>query len=166
VLASDWQLRRSLRTPSPTRTSTAYLGIAGRRPLEAPPLSIVTTPEPELDHSLIDISPFELLAFFDQHLTPQAQKLLEPYLGRRLRVTATVVDSHVYEDGRIYVYSTIPSPSEPKWIGINVHFYFGQNWGNRLLVLKRRKPITAIGEIWKIESKTIFLKHCELVSDG
>jgi hypothetical protein len=139
---------------------------SGRRPLEAPPQSIATTPETELDHSLIDISPFELLAFFDQHLSPQALKLLEPYRGKRLRLTATLFDVHVYEDGRLYVYGTIPSPSDPKWIGVHVNFYLDKNWENRLLVLKRDKPITAIGEIWKVDSKTIFLNHCELVGDA
>jgi hypothetical protein len=88
---------------------------------------------------------------------------LEPHLGRRLRLTATVVDSHVYEDGRIHVYSMIPGPSDLKWI--NVNFYFEKKWGNRLLVLKRDKPITAIGEIYEVKSKTIFLTHCELVGD-
>jgi hypothetical protein len=127
--------------------------------------AVVTALEPEPDHSLIDVSPFELSGFFDQHLTAQAMKLLEPYLGKRLRLTTTLVDVYVYEDGHIYVYGTIPSPKDPTWIGMHVNFYFDKKWGSRLIVLKRGNPITAIGEIMEAKSKTIFLRHCELVDD-
>jgi hypothetical protein len=119
--------------------------------------------KPERDHSLIDVSPFELSAFFDQHLTPQAEKLLEPYLGRRLRLVATVVDVDVNRGGgRVYVYATIPDPSDPKWTGVHVHLYFDQNWKSRLLILKRGNPITAVGYIERAASRMITLDNCGL----
>ncbi len=155
----------------PTRRVTLPAGVDLGPPRGAPERpatvssvpALITAPEPEPDHSLIDVSPFELSAFFDQHLTPQAEKLLEPYLGKRLRLAATVVDIDVNRGGgRVYVYATIPDPGDPHWTGMHVHLYFDQNWKSRLLILKRGNPITAVGYIERAASRTITLENCGL----
>ncbi len=152
---------------SSTGLSSAKRGKEQLPAAVAPSVPIVA--EPERDRSLIDVSPFEIVRLFDEHLTPQAQTLLEPYIGKRLRLTIKVSDARIYGSGPEMFYSvhgTIPSPTDPNWVGVHVHLYFDANWKDRVLMLKRDKSITAIGEISEAGSRSITLQHCELVDQN
>jgi hypothetical protein len=111
----------------------------------------------------IDASPFELAAFFDEHLTPHAEKLLEPYIGQRMRVTAKVMDVSIYTQS-VSVRALLEKP-ENEWRYMSVLFRFDLRWKDRMLLLKKDKMITAVGNIEQVESRVIILAQCELIED-
>jgi hypothetical protein len=105
------------------------------------------------DKPIVNVSPEDLLKFFDDHVSIQAERLMEPYLGQWMKI-ANVEIRNVIEmaGGRLGV------STQGK-----AFLFFDAKWKPRLAVLKRRSIITAIGQIKEISMGDVHLENCELL---
>lgn len=107
----------------------------------------------------VDVTPQELTKPFDTYVAAQAERLLQPYIGKWFRVTGPISNVHQHEN---FWQVFTPFYTAPNRLPQHISLNFSVEWSGRLSVLARDATITAIGEIERIDSSTIFLRNCEL----
>lgn len=162
----DLAIRRGVRHETqPAVMSSANTSRANRPPVAVGPSLPMVIP-PDTDHQLVEVSPFELLGFFEDHLSPQARKLAEVYLGQRIPIYAKVHDVHVFRD-RANVYGSIENLADTQSARrqYTVVLQFDLSLRDKLLILKRDQFISVVGEISNVEARVLTLSNCELRSN-
>jgi hypothetical protein len=112
-------------------------------------------------------TPQELQELRHGHVTVQADKLLEPYLGKWMRVAGTVSDVHEYKSSEKWTVNVWTRLAETR-LGVpmktdELSLEFAATWSERLVLLKRDEHINVIGRIKSIELLSINLEQCELL---
>lgn len=101
----------------------------------------------------VDVTPEYLASFYDQHMTIQANKLAEDYIGKWIKVAGRLGD--VYPNQVVFAYKTF---------GVVVFMYFDMNkWKDRLSILKRGSRIEVNGQIQRVNAFEVHLENCELI---
>jgi putative nucleic acid binding protein len=96
---------------------------------------------------------------FKQNLDAQAQKLVEPYIGKWLRIAGLVNNAaHHPKMWQVFLHFEI----DGSLFGIQVVLYFADTWNEHLSMVTRDTNITVIGRIVKVHSGGIELQACEL----
>jgi hypothetical protein len=102
-----------------------------------------------------NVTPLYISELYRQHTSAQADRLVHPYVGQWMRVSAKVKD--VWEMDRII---SIPAKMEDD---ATVVMDFDKKWSDRLLGLRRDTTIIAYGQFSRVMSTgTVSLNNCEL----
>lgn len=109
-----------------------------------------------------EITPAFLVGLYEGHMSVQAEKLVEVYLNKWMRVSGTVIDVKKGWPTRDCM------KVHMRWHGDNSHTVavfldFGKEWTDRVLILKSEQRVTVLGKVHTI-SNYIALKDCELES--
>ena len=106
-----------------------------------------------------DVTPDYLVGLFEQHTTVQAGKLLEPYIGRWMRVErARVNDVEAIGSGLdADLIVSFSNPVFPTRICV-----FKSDWKERLEGLRKGTYITVVGRLHQVSSGSVALQDCEL----
>jgi hypothetical protein len=118
--------------------------------------------QPLSERIFADKSPQELISFFRNFIDVQAQKLIEPFIGKWLRISGSVHNATQYKGGghwQVFIYLQ----DEPRIVGIQITLLFADMWTERLSLITRDTNITAIGRISKVGANGLELQACELV---
>lgn len=102
---------------------------------------------------LVDVTPRYLTSLFDEHTQIQADKLLEAYLDKWMRVTGPIHD--VTSSGSIYFKNEGDGP----WVFMR---FEGAVVNDRLRVLRKSDEVTVVGRIARVSAGTVVLEDCEL----
>jgi len=115
-------------------------------------------PRSEADRVVVRHSPEDILGLFKGLTDVQAQRLIEPYIGKWLEVLGDVADIQL--SGNAYLVGFSYSHGTP----YNVTMTFEKDkWGDRLPNLKPNDPIRVLGRIGGVSRVTIVLDHCDLL---
>ena len=126
-------------------------------PIESDPIS------PAPPRIVVSLPPQELTQFFIDHVTAQAEKLIQPYIGKWLKASGEITDVvRSGDDWIVYVWHTPSVPTPFSHIGLSL--YFDKNWSDRVALLSRDITLTVIGQIDMVDDHRIRLKHCEIAS--
>lgn len=102
------------------------------------------------------LTPDKLMAMCKDKTTHQAKRIVEPYLGKWMRVEGVVRDYSQYSDDLAAV------AVETNGFA-SIRFYFNDDF-ERLEMLEVGETITVDGKIKEIDSLAFHLKECEIVS--
>jgi hypothetical protein len=112
------------------------------------------------DRIFVDVMPEDLIKLFKDHMDLQAQMLVEPFMGKWIRISAVVKDILKNRDASCRV--TLNGTGFLELINLN----FPPNWVDRISVLQRGQVINACGQITKVTSLSVELEQCELLNTG
>jgi hypothetical protein len=133
---------------------------AGSLALDAPAqeeLSPVVVPN---DLTLISLSPQELVRLFNTGGTSaQANRLIQPYVGKKMEVSGEVDDvTHFGPDTNQVCFTGLMG------LGISTLMYFREKWANEVSMLVKGEKITVRGKFDGIVYRdTVRLVDCELL---
>jgi starvation-inducible outer membrane lipoprotein len=109
----------------------------------------------------VTATPAELVKPFESYVAAQANRLVEPYIGKWIRLSATVVNVHnqaTFWQVLMYRAVGIGTPDNPQ-----ISALFEPEWSDRLSTITLHQSITIIGRIQQVERITVSLAECELV---
>lgn len=98
--------------------------------------------------------------------TFQGSALLEPYLGKWMKVSGVMRDVSKSEAGYFaqMTFERDPSLDRTNWLyHTALYMLFRESWIPRVLILKRGQKVTVIGQIDRVTSYDMQLGNCELV---
>ena len=116
--------------------------------------------QPPNERIFVDKTPAELTKVFKTFIDSQAKKLIEPYIGKRLRIAGPVTNAVRYEGKFWQVFLHFEDDS---LFGLQLERYFADTWTEHLSLIVRDTNITAIGRIRRIGSSGVELQACELI---
>ena len=108
--------------------------------------------------TLVDVTPEYLVGFFEEHTSIQAERLTEAFLGKWMRLSASVEDVAALGAHK----ARIDVPTEG---GSPVIILIVNNQAtveHRVRILKKGDPITVVGQIYEVDSASVTLTNCEL----
>jgi len=108
---------------------------------------------------LVDASPEYLVGLFKEHTSIQAEKLVEAFIGKWIRLSGPV--GNVSARGEDKATVTFESNTLESAVVLMV-FNGKQVVENHLRVLRKGDPITVIGQIRSVSSLFLDLENCEL----
>jgi hypothetical protein len=170
--------------PDSDVTYAAYYGVAALLFLIAIGLTAViakrhalapgVVPEGEMvqtepEREIVNVAPAYLVDFFKEHTDIQANRLLEPYIGKWMRVSGPL--GNVMSSSGVRVQVTFQHKplfereSEGMADWLTIYMYFPEATKDRLALLPRGTPITVLGRIRDAGAASIELEDCEL-EDG
>jgi hypothetical protein len=107
---------------------------------------------------IIHETPDVLVGIYKNHVSIQADKLIESYVGKSIHVSGLVSD----------VYDSTADITVVLRLGEGLENYllvfcrFPTLWRDRVEILRRRQTVTILGEINSVETDNIRLINCEL----
>jgi hypothetical protein len=114
---------------------------------------------------LLDVKPEYLVGFFKKYTTAQAQKLVETYIGKWVKISGTVkdVDRSVTLSDKPGDPTVDLSTKSSEGSFRTAAYFKEQRWQDRALVLKPGDKITVFGRITRITWWGLTLEKCEFV---
>ena len=114
--------------------------------------------DPGSERIIVDVTPEYLMSFFAEHTSIQALRLIEPYIGKWMRVSGPLGNvsntqhfAHVVFERRPHSFKVI-------------YMLFRQpDRSDRLSVLRRGTQLTVLGQIKEVTQLTLHLDNCELI---
>jgi hypothetical protein len=108
---------------------------------------------------MVDVTPDYLMGLFDQHTSIQAQRLIEPYIGKWMKISGKLSDIMDNE-----YFSQVTFERDPQKRYGAVYMYFRQpDRRDRLSVIRRGTNLTVMGQIRNVANIELHLDKCELV---
>jgi len=99
-------------------------------------------------------------AFFNQllkeHTSVQAETLLQPYLGKWMRLSSFTVDD-IDQHGTGHVLYGVSED------GTRMTMFFDGRWAERILILRKGSRVDAVGQIYRVELLFLRINNCELL---
>lgn len=128
---------------------------------EIPPAAPIppTLPTPNITTKLVgsrivvDVTPEYLTGLFSQHLNVQAKRLIEPYIGKWMKLSGPLGD--VYFNQVTFAHSLFGRAT--------VFMYPSEGFIDRCSVLLRGTHIEVIGRIKDVDVLAVHLENCELI---
>jgi hypothetical protein len=139
------------------------LGAAPKRRVAKPPVEIkpVEPPEATVIPQVVvgpgDLVPADLVAYFTTHSTLEANKLVEVFLGQRIKRLTGVVDDVIGSAGRPAITMYFDERYD------YVMAYFDKEWDARVSARRKGSTVTLSGTIREVGSSYVVLEDCELV---
>jgi hypothetical protein len=107
---------------------------------------------------LLSKSAKQLMAYYDEHTSLQADRLVAPFLGKPLLVEGSVKNvSDLGEDGVL----VLLQDDEGRWLSGG----FADSWRDRLAEVDLDAHLSFMGLLRKVGGRTIDLIECELPDD-
>jgi hypothetical protein len=159
MLVWDQRLRREQRhaPPAPAPIAPSLPVQQAIAPAVAPPPQI-SVEEPH-GRVVVSVTPEQLWANFDGRTDVQAQKLLELYVGKWMKISGKIGD--VSQIGKILLVNFERGRIPDYYF---FHMYFrDQRFIDRLAVMQRGEHVDVLGRIDKVVNVMIDLEDCELV---
>ena len=122
----------------------------------------ISSPIPVLERNFLgaSITPEYLLSMFGTHTSIQARKLIEPFIGKWLRVSGNL--SEVLSSSPDRAQLTFSDRGVGSKVGTVYMYFRNKNQIERLAILRRGDSLTVIGKIEDINAVQIDLGNCEL----
>jgi hypothetical protein len=159
VLILAWSVRLylvgDLSTPKPKPPAPS---------VPPPDVSSASGAEPKEDDApatrqVVDVTPEYLVGFFDAHTSMQASKLVEPYLGKWMKVSGPMgtVGGFTTFSQVAFAFGTFGS--------LPVYLWFRDRdvVENSLSALEKGDQITVLGQIDQVDAVRLQLDNCELI---
>lgn len=119
-------------------------------------------PAPSSERIFVDITPEYLTGLFRKYTSFQATKLVDPYLGKWMKVSGFVMD--VSSESNNATVHLMPSEQSA---GFQIIAYFReQKWIDRTLVLRCSDKVSVLGQISRVRISSLSLEYCETVSSN
>ncbi len=111
---------------------------------------------------VVDVTLDYILGFFKEHTNTQAQKLIEIYIGKWIKISGEVSDVNEIQNV-VQVYLRKVSQNS-----IYQAFFLFEDQANkdRAKLLRREQKITVFGKVIKADPHTIYLENCEFVKEN
>ena len=109
--------------------------------------------------TLVDVTPGYLASLYGEHTEIQADRLLEAFVGKWMRVSGSVEDVFALGENRASVTFPYEGPSDPSVV---MRFRGKAIIDNELRVLKKGDRIAVIGQIESAGPYLVTLENCEL----
>jgi len=109
--------------------------------------------------TIVDVTPEYLMGLFDKHTSIQAEKLVEAFIGKWIRLSGPLGD--VMPGGGDSV-AVVFTHERFQHRGVMMFFNNRATIENQLRVLRKGDQITVIGQIQRVFSASLELKNCEL----
>jgi hypothetical protein len=87
--------------------------------------------------------------------------MLEPYIGKWMRVTGTITD--IYPNA--VALRTKEGKLDPGDLLFDVILLVDEEWKDRFHILERKRKISVIGTFQEVETSSITLHHAELATN-
>ena len=111
------------------------------------------------ERNYVTVSPMYLTALFQQYTTFQANRLVEIYIGKWMKVSGVVRNVKAYEDDTITV-MIADQARQP--VPVILGMSFEKEWTDRVAILGLGDFIVATGKIFSVDSNSIIMKESEL----
>lgn len=113
--------------------------------------------------TIVDVTPEYLTGLFDDHTDIQAERLIEAFIGKWMRVSGPVGNVSSITEGKAVVRFPNSSSGDPYGF-LNVTMYFNDESviDNRLRILQKGDRIQVVGQIRRVSSAWVELEDCEL----
>jgi hypothetical protein len=123
-------------------------------------------PETNEERMLLDVKPEYLLGFFGKYNNAQAQKILEPYIGKWVQISGEVIsvdpETPIFPSDAPRIKVMIRTRTSTRFT-VFARFQ-GKRWVNRVEVLRPQgESITVFGQIADIAAFGLSLVKCEVV---
>jgi hypothetical protein len=117
-------------------------------------LTHTPTSPTKTDCELVDVNLDDLMDLYNKNMSMQADKLVDPYIGKCKNLTVQVRD--IWID---------PFPTIIVSVGglKNYNMRFGEQWKEKISVLSRNQEISARCQIRDVSSFLIHFQDCELL---
>lgn len=127
------------------------------------PLSSMSTPPDTRDY--VRLTPDELTQFFrSDQTTVQSKKIVEPFIGKWMRVEGDLGDvSSYYEDIVIVSFANSGFTGQYALVKTLPMLFSGKKWSERLYVLKKGTHLVVRGQIKSVTQLGVSLENCELI---
>jgi hypothetical protein len=124
-----------------------------------------TTRTPTADGRIfVDVTPAYLGGLFEGHTDIQAQKLIQPFVGKWMEISGKLGE---VSEGHGFLQVTLQSAYPLVTIlAVRVYMHFHVKWTDRLSVLRQGDALTIVGQIDRVDKLSVVLRACELVSTG
>jgi hypothetical protein len=167
VVVAVLLLVRPQKTEEPTATATQ----SGSRNVQIQGQTVnfqgtISTGEEEVQtarlsdgRTLVGVTPEYLTELFDEHTSIQAEKLIEAFIGKWMRLSGPVGNVSAIGEDAVSVSLKSETFEHPV---VFLRFYGKCTIENQLRVLKKGDEITVIGQIREVTSMWIELENCEL----
>lgn len=140
----------------PEKAATAEEEVLDSSPIPPVPSSVPTRKIERVDRRIIlDITPENLTAIYREHTGVQANKLIEIYVGKWLRVSGAVRNVAEFSDSSLIVYMLCGD-------GAVAAEFIEQRWVDHVVALRKGTIITVVGKLHRVDEKYTWLKECEL----
>ena len=126
-------------------------------PLADSPLEARVPPESS-ERQIVDVTPDYLRSFFVEHISIQAQRLIEPYIGKWMRVSGPLDDVSNNE-----YFSQVVFERRPGTHTVTYMYFRQPDRRDRLSVLRRGTELTVLGQIERVNAMEVHLNNCELI---
>jgi hypothetical protein len=149
-------------------TKTHKASVRGKEPESSAPEPVIVPTiadsaqdvKPPFESSsrlIVDVTPEYLMELFREHTSIQGQRLIEPYIGKWMRVSGLLGDVSNNE-----YFSQVVFEHRPRTFTA-LYMYFRQpDRSDRLSVLPRKTKLTVLGQIERVTSMEVHLDNCEL----
>lgn len=111
------------------------------------------------NREIVDATPDYLMDLFDQHTSIQAQRLIEPYIGKWMIVSGKLRDIADHPHGSQLTFES----SAPDRYGVVFMWFHQPDRRDRLSVLRRGTELTVLGQIQWVNKVEVNLQKCELI---
>ena len=111
-------------------------------------------------------TPTFLKSLYLNNTTAQGERIVEPYVGKWMKVRGPVYDVQANADGSVNVNVDYSDPSDadrPLFERVTIVLLIFKNFEERLQIIHKGDVITANGKIAKVGRSSVILDHCELV---
>jgi hypothetical protein len=113
---------------------------------------------------IVEVEPEYLTGFYREHLAIQADSLMEPFVGKSMRVSGRVEDV-ARRETFASLHLDRDSPAEEP-AGVHLYFYDDKYIDERVRTLTKGQQVTVVGKIEKANSWGVDLGHCEFEAAG
>ena len=134
-------------------------------PSMAPPSPVPTVQAPAPptmnladERIIVDVTPEYLMSFFAEHTSIQAQRLIEPYIGKWMRVSGPLGNVSNTQN-----FAQVVFEHRPQSFTVIYMLFRQPDRNNRLSVLRRGTQLTVLGQIKEVTQLTLHLDNCELI---
>jgi hypothetical protein len=144
---------------------------ASRPPSTLPPvIQTVATESSSPERIVANVTPQDLVRVCIDHLDHQAQTLIQPFIGKWLKVTGPIFDigpifNVSTDQGGWFVSVLLTKTTENEADGhdTQIILYSQPQWKDRLSILSRNQNVNVLGQIKKVSWIGIQLEDCELI---
>jgi hypothetical protein len=109
---------------------------------------------------VIGLAPEKLCAFFEGVTTAQGNRMVQPYLGKWMKVSGEVTDTN-HVPGQ---FSRISFGRFGRLGECSFTMFFEEKWSEHVSILNAGETVTVLGQLKSVEQTHIVLDPCELVS--
>lgn len=103
---------------------------------------------------ILDLTPEYLVGLYAEHTVVQADKIVEVYIGKWLRVSGNVKNVSKYSNSAMVLMITNGA--------ITAADFTAQRWTDHALTLRMNTEIRVLGKLSRVDQAAVYLTECEI----